>query len=482
MSFLNIAILIGISLGIYILCLFPRSRAYRNTLLLVISIVVIYWLQPELSIRYLDFWLPTGTLILAMLCWALTCKPEERHQRGNLISAAIIVGCVLLIALTRNFSEKGVVTPSRPPQMLTVVLVLFISLCVIITIGKISHLSNCFLTISILVILGLFLILKLPRVSLFASAALRGMSGQSKALASNLDIRWLGFSYIAFRLIHTLRDRQSGRLLSLRLDEYFIYVLFFPAISAGPIDRVERFTTDLRRPLLPDAEKFGSGFRRIVIGLLKKFVLADTLSLIALNATNALQVHSIGWSWVTLYAYTFQIFFDFSGYTDIAIGMAQLMGIHLPENFNAPYLKANLTQFWNSWHITLSQWIRTYFFNPFTRYLRSRFKRLPIWVVILLTQLSTMALIGLWHGITLNFLIWGIWHGFGLFIQNRWSEWTRPLSLRVQTRPILNRFVTVFSTFLTFQFVALGWVWFTLPDVTLSVKVFARLFGLGGVL
>ena len=177
--------------------------------------------------------------------------------------------------------------------------------------------------------------------------------------------------------------------------------------------------------------------------------------------------------------YALQIFFDFSGYTDIAIGMGLLMGIRLPENFNAPYLKPNLTQFWNNWHMTLTQWFRAYFFNPLTRTMRSGKKPAPVWLVILVTQVATMTLIGLWHGMTLNFILWGAWHGLGLFIQNRWSDWTKPLSARIQEKPRLNKAVTIFTTLLTFQFVALGWVWFALPSIASSLQVFARLFGLG---
>ncbi len=209
------------------------------------------------------------------------------------------------------------------------------------------------------------------------------------------------------------------------LAEYVTYLVFFPTLSAGPIDRLERFTVDLRTAPKRTPEEIGEAGKRLLIGLFKKFAVADTLALIALNATNAAQVHGAGWAWVLLYAYALQIFFDFSGYTDIAIGLGRLMGFKLPENFNAPYLKPNLTQFWNNWHMTLTQWFRAYFFNPVTRLLRSGKRRLPIPVIILLTQILTMVLIGLWHGATPNFVVWGAWHGLGLFIHNRWSELTR---------------------------------------------------------
>ncbi|PKN90375.1 MAG: hypothetical protein CVU45_02910, partial [Chloroflexi bacterium HGW-Chloroflexi-7] len=420
------------------------------------------------------------TLALVALGWVLTSKPEERNRRLTLITGVLVIGTVLVIALTRFLGMTGIITPSRPPQTFDVLLVLLV-------VGAILFLSYKFLkgrtalpyVVGIIILLVFFAALKLPVLTEWISGVLRLWSGQSRELASSLDLRWLGFSYIAFRLIHTLRDRQNGRLPAMMLDEYIIYMLFFPAISAGPIDRSERFIKDLRQPFIPSADVLGGASKRFVIGLLKKFVAADLLAMIALNAANAAQINSTGWAWILVYAYAFQIFFDFSGYTDIAISMGLLMGIKQPENFNAPYLKPNLTQFWNNWHMTLTQWFRAYFFNPLTRSLRSSKKPVPVWAVILITQLTTMTLIGLWHGITLNFVLWGLWHGLGIFIQNRWSDWTKPLSARIQQRPVLNKVVTIFTTLFTFQFVALGWVWFALPSMDLSLQVFGRLFGMG---
>jgi D-alanyl-lipoteichoic acid acyltransferase DltB (MBOAT superfamily) len=129
--------------------------------------------------------------------------------------------------------------------------------------------------------------------------------------------------------------------------------------------------------------------------------------------------------------------------------------------------------------MTLTQWFRAYFFNPFTRSLRTRYRNLsPAWV-ILITQLSTMVLIGLWHGITWNFVLWGAWHGLGLFVQNRYSDWVRLHLIRLENRPRWQQGLKVFNIVLTFHFVALGWVWFALPQVSSSLQVFTGLFGLG---
>ncbi len=480
MTLVSILILIGISLGAFLVCRFQHTRHLRTALLLVISVVVIFWLQPALPIRGLDFWLPCATLTLAGLGWVLTSIPEERQRRETLFTLLIVVVTVLVIALTRYIGGGGILSASRPPQTITVLLVMVVSAGLLFALARVRVSLKPGLPLAIIIILLLFLVLKLPALTLAASALMRGLGGQSRELASALDIRWLGFSYIAFRLIHTLRDRQVGRLPQMTLREYLVYVLFFPAVSAGPIDRSERFIKDLREEFAPGAAELGSGATRLVLGLFKKFVLADTLSMISLNAGNAAQVNPAGWLWLLLLAYSLQIYLDFSGYTDIALGMARFMGIRLPENFHAPYLKPNLTRFWDNWHITLTQWFRAYFFFPVTRFLRTRAKWMPAWLVILVTQLSTMVLIGLWHGITWNFVLWGAWHGAGLFVQNRWSAGTQRLAARWQGKAALNRAITIVSTLLTFIYVTLGWVWFTLPDAALSLRVLSRLFGLGG--
>jgi D-alanyl-lipoteichoic acid acyltransferase DltB (MBOAT superfamily) len=451
-----------------------RRSSWRLYLLLAISALAVFALQPALPVRGLDFWLPTATLGLTVLAWALTSPPEKRTWRENWPAAAILGGIVLLLGLKRYLEISIPLTASIPPQIGQILLGVAVIGLLALVLLRFTSPSKAILTSAFILILLIFIILKLPEVSTWVSQLLRSLNHQSVKLASPLDLRWLGFSYIAFRFLHTLRDRQSGRLPAVSLGEYVVFIIFFPALTAGPIDRIERFIKDLRSPVSPVAEDYGAAGKRLALGMFKKFAVADALALVALNAANALQVRSAGWGWILLYAYAFEIFFDFSGYTDIAIGLGRLMGFKLPENFNAPYLKPNLTLFWNNWHMTLTQWFRAYFFNPVTRWLRSGGRKLPIWSIILITQLATMVLIGLWHGMTWNFVLWGAWHGLGLFFHNRWSDLTRTrfAALTAGTQRVLN----AGGVLLTFHFVALGWIFFALPDPAASFHFFSVLF------
>ena len=322
-------------------------------------------------------------------------------------------------------------------------------------------------------LLALLVVLKSPTLAEYTSALLRRLNGQDPGLASTLDIRWLGYSYIAFRLLHTVLDRRSGRMPQVSLDEYLTYTLFFPTLTAGPIDRLPRFLDDLQAGHKIDGERLLTAGKRLVTGVFMKFVLADGLAVFALNQTNAVQTHSTPWMWLLTYAYAFRIFFDFAGYTSIAIGIGHLFGFTLPENFRQPYRQPNLTVFWNCWHMTLAQWFRAYFFNPLTRGLRQR--KWPVALILVLGQFGTMALIGLWHGLTWNFLIWGLWHGLGLFVHNRWAEYRKGKEA-IQRQLVGGKTA---GLLLTFHYVLLGWVWFALPTPALALHVFGILFGGG---
>ena len=450
------------------------TRGTRRTYsLLALSVLAVYWFQPAVPLRSFDFWIPTLSLTLVTLTWFVTSQHGAWKTKQNITGLLIIIGVITVVDLSRYLPEPTI-TVTIPPRFILVAAFLVMMAFAISISSLLVRRFAWPLSLLTIVLISILIILKSPSLSLQASILFRTIMDRPLETASSLDLRWLGFSYIAFRLIHVLRDRQTGRLPELSLPEFGTYVVFFPTLAAGPIDRAERFAKDLQKDFALTQDELLIAGQRIVIGLFKKFVIADTLALIALNDSLATQVHSTGWMWVHLYAYAFQIYFDFSGYTDIAIGIARLVGIKLPENFLSPYTKPNLTQFWNNWHMTLTQWFRSYFFNPFNRWMRG-YKFLPAWTMILIGQLATMLLIGLWHGITWNFILWGAWHGLGLFVQNRWSDFAKtrinPSNPRVQTA------LQVGGVLLTFHFVALGWVFFALSEPSLSGMVFRKLFG-----
>lgn len=469
--------------------LLPRRRLAGA--LTLVSLAALFWLQPASPLRNLDFWLPAASLALTALAWIVTLPmqpPAERASRRTSLSGlALAAGLVVLLSLARYAGPACCLTASRPPQILPVLLALATAAGLAFVLWRFPSHRQAISWTAIGLILGLFLLLKTPALAESASRAWRNVAGQDPTLAASGDLVWLGFSFLAFRLIHTIRDAQAGKLPALTFQEFAAYALFFPAAVAGPIDRVQRWQGDLRASTaqepggrftrLPCAENLLGGAMRILVGLFKKFALADSLALIALNPQNALQTRTTGWMWILLLAYALRIYLDFSGYTDVAIGMGRLMGFRLPENFDHPYRKTNLTAFWNSWHITLAQWFRAYTFNPLLRWLRTRPRKLPTAAMVLVSQLTVMGLIGLWHGVTWNFLIWGVWHGMGLFVHNRWSDWVRPRLAHLEPYPWLMRPLPFVGWALTFAYVTLGWVWFALPEFGMAAGVYRTLFG-----
>lgn len=477
---------------------------WRGWALLVGSVVALYGLQAPLAPRFADFVLPSATIALAVAGWWLS-RPAQRaflapanrdtlgaspdtprppvYIRDDWLTLLVVVALILGLSLFRFVDAGFRLTASRPPSPVDVgfaiveAMLLGLALALVLRRAPQRHM----LTGAIAVIVALFVALKWPPATTALAGWWRGLTGQDVTLAAPSDLAWLGFSYVAFRIIHTLRDRQTGLLPELSLHAYLSYVLFAPALVAGPIDRAERFVGDYYA--LPhlrglDAARWGLGLWRIGEGLFKKFVVADVLAGgLSLTPALAEQTSSPAALWALLVGYGLRLYFDFGGYTDIAIGLGILFGIRLPENFDRPYTRTSLTAFWQSWHITLSSWARFYVFTPLSRALLRRERRPSSTVIVLLSHLATMSVIGLWHGITWTFLIWGLWHAVGLFVHKQWSDRTRQWYRGLQTRPWPRRAWAVAGWAVTVGYVMLGWVWFLMPSVESALAVFAGLFG-----
>ncbi|MBT3646643.1 MAG: MBOAT family protein [Flavobacteriales bacterium] len=266
----------------------------------------------------------------------------------------------------------------------------------------------------------------------------------------------LGISFFTFQKISYLvdvyrKDAEPAQSLS----QYLLFVFLFPQLIAGPIIRFKdidhqlsnRFDTDNWNRRL-------TGLQLFCLGLAKKILVADQLATIADKAFAGGDIGSMT-ALIGLIAYTFQIYFDFAGYSDMAIGLGRMMGFEFPENFRWPYVAKGFKEFWSRWHITLSTWMRDYLYvplggNKFSAALTMR----NLWIVFLLS--------GLWHGASWNFVIWGAWHGLLLTIGRHTK--------------IFEKLPGGPSTGLTFILVMLGWVWFRADDLTHALDYFEHLF------
>ena len=450
--------------------------------LLILSLGGISWLMGDNGLSSQNFLLLGATVFLTLAVWWVI-QPDETQRSLTPQNRTTLILIVLML-----IGVYAVSVVSSEQINFDVLL----GLAVLISFGGIgsAQFFNLFderedktanQSIVLLLIVGIIALLILLKFPPFANYVGYVLQWNAEALSTTSPLIWLGFSYIAFRLIGVLLDFRSGRLnrQQFGLGEFVTYVIFFPAFTAGPIDRAQRFIPELLDTKKLDSARLVEGVSRIAVGVFKKFVIADTLALVALNSDLITRLDTTWGLWAVLYLYAFQIYFDFSGYSDVAIGIGRLYGISLPENFNRPYLQPNIQQFWQRWHITLSTWFRVYYFTPLSRWFIKSKVKVPQNLFILFAQLSTMILIGLWHGITINFLLWGIWHGVGLFVHKLLADNTRGWTKLVNSRPITRRLMYVGSVFVTFHFVVIGWVFFALPTTEQSIDMLRGLFGIG---
>jgi D-alanyl-lipoteichoic acid acyltransferase DltB (MBOAT superfamily) len=287
---------------------------WRRAVILTLSLIAVYWLQPVSPIRNLDFWLPTAAIGLTLFVWAVTAPKETDNRRWHFLYIAAAPVFILILGATRYFDPLCCLTASRPPQLVQVMIACVLIFGTALVVNRFFPSSRRLAGVMIVVVIALFIVLKFQPSGVIVSSGLRSIYGQDPAMATALDISWLGFSYLAFRLLHTLRDFQTGRLPSFKSDEYTTYTLFYPSLTAGPIDRSQRFIqTDLRNPDSVSNDGRLLGIQRIVIGAFKKFVIADALALIALSPQLISQVNSNLWMWLLLYAFSLRIYFDFPG-------------------------------------------------------------------------------------------------------------------------------------------------------------------------
>ncbi|GAP19867.1 MBOAT family O-acyltransferase [Leptolinea tardivitalis] len=274
----------------------------------------------------------------------------------------------------------------------------------------------------------------------------------------------VGISFYSFQAVAYLLDIAAGRSPAADSLLYFTeYMSAFPKIVAGPITRYRQVFGQLGGRKF-DLNRAGEGARRFILGLAKKAIIADRLSLMVDHGVfdQAMPNLSAPNAWLVLLCYTLQIYFDFSGYSDMAIGLGQIFGLQLPENFNYPYQAKSISEFWRRWHMTLSGWFREVVFYPLERK-RAGGNR---WLNQYTNVLIVFFLTGLWHGVTINFLIWGVLHGMAICIENS------------PAGKVLRKLPGVIQHAWALIIVMIGWVFFRSNSPAFAIGFLQNLIGL----
>lgn len=275
---------------------------------------------------------------------------------------------------------------------------------------------------------------------------LLGMAGLgSVSLVLHLTVP-LGLSYYTFKLISYLADVYKGKIPAEKHFGYFaLYVSFFPQILCGPIERAEKFLPQLREGCTYDEKNMAEGLERIIFGMFKKLVIADRLALYVSTVFEAALDYPGLASVMAAFFYSIQIYCDFSGYSEMAIGMAQMFGIRTGENFSYPYFSRGIKEFWNRWHISLSSWLRDYIYIPLGGNRKGKARKH-------LNTMITFLVSGLWHGSSWNFVFWGFLHGI-------WNMCSVP---KQKETPWLRQMGQMLVTFCG---VTLTWIFFRAKDL-----------------
>ncbi|NMC38880.1 MAG: MBOAT family protein [Bacteroidales bacterium] len=274
----------------------------------------------------------------------------------------------------------------------------------------------------------------------------------------------VGISFFTFQSLSYTIDVYRGKLEPVRsVIDFGFYVSFFPQLVAGPIVRASEFIPQIKTEYHLTKREFSHAMFLISKGLIKKIIISDFIAVNFVDRVFDIPTAYSGFeNLIAIYGYGLQIYCDFSGYTDIAIGLALILGFRLPVNFNSPYKAHGITDFWKRWHISLSRWLKDYLYIPMGGNRKGKFRTN-------INLMLTMLIGGLWHGADIRFIIWGGLHGLGLITD---KFFTRIFGSRTGT----GRFVKPLSVFLTFQFVSFCWIFFRAVDMDHAGIMLSQIF------
>jgi len=332
------------------------------------------------------------------------------------------------------------------------------------------------ITVASSVIIILIFILSFFKYSIFQKFSYQNLLNQEFSASKFIFI--IGISYSSFKMMHFIIESYKQQIKKINVINFINYIFFFPAFISGPINRYNHFCEQIdiknNNGLKNDIK---AGIERIIHGLFKKFVLSSIVYPYAIiNMQKSFFELGIYEIIIGLYAHTLYFYFDFAGYSDIAIGSAKIMGIGLPENFNNPFMKKNIQQLWANWHISLTSWLTDYIYWPLSKKLRNTqyFKKRPI-ALSNISIIITFVICGMWHGETLNFVIWGFYHGIGLAVLNIYQKRKRKIRNKTLRNYFLSPYSQVVGIIVTFNYFALGISFFSL-NINELVMLFSNIF------
>ena len=272
----------------------------------------------------------------------------------------------------------------------------------------------------------------------------------------------VGISFYTFQTLSYSIDVYRDKIKPCgNIFDFAFFVSFFPQLVAGPIVRASEFLPQIKRPYYLSSSGFGSAVFLIMGGLIKKVVISDYISINFVDRVfETPEMYSGFMNLMAVYGYSIQIYCDFSGYSDIAIGLAALLGFKLPINFNSPYKSQNITEFWRRWHISLSTWLRDYLYISLGGNRKSKIRTY-------FNLFITMLIGGLWHGAALKFIIWGALHGVALMAHKAWLKYARV---------DLGKFGKYIGVLVTFHFVAFCWMYFRAADMATVGQMLSNIF------
>lgn len=371
--------------------------------------------------------------------------------------------CVLLICQKANVSNKFRNTVLLLFSLIFYLLIdiKFFALMLIVALytyyfGKQVKNNKAILILHICLSIGILLVFKY--LGFFISDFSKLFNINTSSLNIILPI---GLSFYLFKSISYVADIYKGKYNNdSSFIEVVLYISYFPEIVSGPISRPQVLLDQIKSDRKIKANLFSEGLQIYFIGLFKKIVIADNISIFVDEIYRAPNIYSSLSVWVCIFAYSVQIYMDFSGYSDMSIGISKMLGFDIEKNFNLPYISRNVTEFWNRWHISLSSWLKDYVYIPLGGNRKGKRRQY-------LNLLITMVICGVWHGGKINFILWGFINGLALVIHKIYSK---------NTKKVFSILPTIF----TFIFISFLWILFRSTDLNNALNIINRLFSFNG--